>query len=206
MKLDVFFSCLKQLLLCQSGCEPTLLISICFLFFVCLVSFLIGYFLYLHFKCFSLSRSPFLGTPYTIPLPLPLRVLLTPHSHSHPPTMAFSYTGASYTLRPKSLTGIQQSHLLPHMWPGPWVALGCTLWLVVQSLGPWRSLACWHCCSLHGATNPLSSFSPFFNSFIGDPRAQSRSWTQKSACLCLRSAGIKGAHHHCPALLFFLIY
>jgi hypothetical protein len=25
-------------------------------------------------------------------------------------------------------------------------------------------------------------------------------WTQKSACLCLRSAGIKGVHHHCPAV------
>jgi hypothetical protein len=24
-------------------------------------------------------------------------------------------------------------------------------------------------------------------------------WTQKSACLCLPSAGIKGVHHHCPA-------
>jgi hypothetical protein len=23
--------------------------------------------------------------------------------------------------------------------------------------------------------------------------------TQKSACLCLPSAGIKGVHHHCPA-------
>jgi hypothetical protein len=28
-------------------------------------------------------------------------------------------------------------------------------------------------------------------------------WTQKSACLCLRSAGIKGVHHHvqCVCLL-----
>jgi hypothetical protein len=27
--------------------------------------------------------------------------------------------------------------------------------------------------------------------------------TQKSACLCLPSAGIKGVHHHCPAALRF---
>jgi hypothetical protein len=26
-------------------------------------------------------------------------------------------------------------------------------------------------------------------------------WTQKSACLCLSSAGIKGVHYHCPANL-----
>jgi hypothetical protein len=29
--------------------------------------------------------------------------------------------------------------------------------------------------------------------------------TQKSTCLCLPSAGIKGVQHHCPAALWFLI-
>ena len=28
--------------------------------------------------------------------------------------------------------------------------------------------------------------------------------TQKSACVCLSSAGIKGMHHHCPAYKLFL--
>jgi hypothetical protein len=45
----------------------------------------------------------------------------------------------------------------------------------------------------------------------GWPGTHSRpSWppTQKSACLCLPSAGIKGMRHHCPAwhLLFKLIH
>jgi hypothetical protein len=45
----------------------------------------------------------------------------------------------------------------------------CILWLVVQSPGAQGSLSCWHCCSLHGAANPLSSFSPFSISPIRDP-------------------------------------
>jgi hypothetical protein len=47
----------------------------------------------------------------------------------------------------------------------------CILWLVVQSPGAPGCLACWHCCSLHGDVNTLSSFSPFSNSSMGDPRA-----------------------------------
>ena len=45
----------------------------------------------------------------------------------------------------------------------------CTLWLLVQYLeAPW-GLARWHYCYLHRVTNPLSSFSPFFNWPIWDP-------------------------------------
>jgi hypothetical protein len=32
------------------------------------------------------------------------------------------------------------------------------------------------------------------------------SGTQKSACLCLPSAGIKGVYHHCPTLLFSSVF
>ena len=32
-----------------------------------------------------------------------------------------------------------------------------------------------------------------------------QSWTQKSACLCLRSVGIKGLCHHCPARVLCLL-
>jgi hypothetical protein len=68
-------------------------------------------------------------------------------------------------------TDVQQGHPLPHM-PVPWVP-PCVFfgwWF-----SPWelrdgaRSLACRYCCSLHGAAKPLSSFSPFSNSSIGDP-------------------------------------
>ena len=44
----------------------------------------------------------------------------------------------------------------------------CTLCLVVQFLGAPGSLACWHCCSLHGAAMSLSCFSPFSNFSIRD--------------------------------------
>jgi hypothetical protein len=50
------------------------------------------------------------------------------YSPTHPlphvlPCLAFPYTGASNTLRPKSLSfqNVQQGHPLPHMWPMPWV-------------------------------------------------------------------------------------
>jgi hypothetical protein len=59
----------------------------------------IGYFLYLHFKCFPLSRSPFQKLPILSPLPL----LLPPPPNSHLPAPAFPYTGALNTLRPKVL-------------------------------------------------------------------------------------------------------
>jgi hypothetical protein len=41
--------------------------------------------------------------------------------------------------------------------------------LVVQSLGAPRNLACWYCCSPHGAANTFSSISHFSNSSIRDP-------------------------------------
>jgi hypothetical protein len=54
--------------------------------------------------------------------------------------------------------------------------------LVVQSPGaPGECLACWHCCALHEAANPLSSFSTFSNSSIMDPHAQSNGWLWASA-------------------------
>ena len=74
--------------------------------------FLIRYFLYLHFKCFSLSRSPFQKPPITYPLPS--RVL------PHPPNPVVSPWHSS-TLGPKGFS----SHWCPtrpfsaHMWPAP---------------------------------------------------------------------------------------
>jgi hypothetical protein len=133
--------------------------------------FFLGYFLYLHFKCFPHPRSP-LQKPYcTLPPPASMRVLPHPPTHSSLSVLAFPYTGASITLRP--------NHLSSHWRPtkpsstkyearamGPSM---CTLWLLVQSLGAMRGLISWHCCSPHGAAKLLSSFSPFSNSSIGDP-------------------------------------
>ena len=49
----------------------------------------------------------------------------------------------------------------------------CIFWLVVQFLGAPGYLACWHCCSLHGAATPLSSFSPFSIYSIRDSQLSS---------------------------------
>jgi hypothetical protein len=54
----------------------------------------IGYFLYLHFKCYPLSRSPLLKPP--IPCSLPpatMRVLPHPYTHSQLPGLPLPYTG-----------------------------------------------------------------------------------------------------------------
>ena len=59
----------------------------------------------------------------------------------------------------------------------------CTIWLVVQSLGAPGGLEGWHCCSIHGAENPLSSFSPFSNSSIWTPC--SVQWFAVSIHLCI---------------------
>jgi hypothetical protein len=72
---------------------------------------------------------------YPIPFPLPLPVTHPP-THSSLPALAFPYTGALNTLRPKAAppTDVLQGHPLPYMWPaeamGPYM---CILWLVVQS-------------------------------------------------------------------------
>jgi hypothetical protein len=47
-------------------------------------------------------------------------------------------------------------------------------------------LVCWHCCSLCGAANPLTSFSSFYNTSIRNPCAQSNGWLQSSASVFVR--------------------
>jgi hypothetical protein len=144
--------------------------------FFCMYLFIyIRYFLYLHFKCYPLFKSP-LGKPL-IPSPLPLPhegALLPP---TYPPTPAFllwhSPTLGHQTLtgpRAIPLTDVQQGHHLPHMQFEPRV-LPCILFGWWSSLSPGTSsvVASWHCCSPQGASNPLSSFSPFSNSSIWDP-------------------------------------
>jgi hypothetical protein len=119
--------------------------------------YFIGYFLYLHFKCFPLSRSPLWKPliPFTLPLPL------WGYSPTHPPTPAF-LPWHSPTLGHQTPSG-------PRAAPLTDVQQGHPLWLVVQSAGALRALAGWQCCFPYGAANPLSSFSLFSNSSIGDP-------------------------------------
>ena len=62
--------------------------------------FLIGYFIYLQFKCYSPSQFIPPQTLYFFPPYLPsTRVLSHLPTHSHLTTLAFSYAGASAPLR-----------------------------------------------------------------------------------------------------------
>jgi hypothetical protein len=65
-----------------------------------LFSFFLGYFIYLHFKCYPFSGFPS-GNPY--PIPLPPASIRVPPIHSHLPVLAFPYTGASSLHRNKGL-------------------------------------------------------------------------------------------------------
>jgi hypothetical protein len=148
-----------------------------FFFFFPLFFFFFGYFLYLHFKCYPLSRSPFWKPPIPWPLPLPLWGCTPTHppTHSHLPTPAFPPCHSPNLRhripsdpRASPPTDAQQGHPLSHMLPEPWV-LPCTLWLVVQFPGAQGSLAGWYCCSSPWGCNPLSFFSLLSNSSIGNP-------------------------------------
>jgi hypothetical protein len=99
-----------------------------------------------------------------------MRVFPHPPTHSGPPALAFPYTGTSNTLRPKGLS-FRWCPTRPSSATYVISTMGCSIWLVIKSLGALGDghLACWHCCSLHGAANHLDSFSPFSNSSIGDP-------------------------------------
>ena len=57
----------------------------------------IEYFLYLHFKCYPLSRFPL----WKLPIPSPFPCFPHPRTHSCRATQAFPNTGASNPLRPK---------------------------------------------------------------------------------------------------------
>ena len=101
------------------------------------------YFIYLHFKCFPLSRSP-----HRIPHnPSPHLLLLWGCSPTHPPATSF-LPWHSPTLghwapsgpRASSPIDVQRNHPLPHMWLEPWV-LPCVFFGWWSS--PWELQGVW---------------------------------------------------------------
>jgi hypothetical protein len=81
----------------------------------------IGYFLYLHFKYYPLSRSPLQKPPVSSSSPY-----LYECSSTHPlclPALALIYLGHQTPSGPRAspLTDIHESHLLPPMRLEPWV-------------------------------------------------------------------------------------
>ena len=84
----------------------------------------IGYFLYLHFKCYSLSRFPLQKPPIPPLFPMLLWGCLLPHppTHTHLPALAFPYTGTLSLPRTKGLSCHWcQSDPLLHMRLEPWI-------------------------------------------------------------------------------------
>jgi hypothetical protein len=102
--------------------------------------FLIGYLLYLHFKCYPHSQFH----PQKPPNPSPLLLLLWVCSPTHPSTpsspLVFSYSRGHWAFigpRASSAIDAQQGHTLLHMWLEPWV-LPCVLlswWFSPWELG-----------------------------------------------------------------------
>ena len=149
-----------------------------------------GYFLYLHFKCYPLSRSP-LQKPLShspsiclyegtlLPTHPPTPVILPCHS----PTLGhWTPKGPSSHWCPT-----RQSHPLSHEASvmGPSM---CILWLVVHSQGVLGGLTCWHYCSLHETAKPSVSLVPSPTPPLGT--LSSVQWLIEIICLCIFQAGI----------------
>jgi hypothetical protein len=128
------------------------------------------FFIYISF--FPFFRS----SPERPPIPSLLPLPLWGCSPVHPPSPVFwpwyspklghqTHSGPSAS----PPTDVQQGHPLPHMGPEPWVPPHVLFGWWSSPWELWEALTGWHCCSLHGAANPLSSFSPFSISSIGDP-------------------------------------
>jgi hypothetical protein len=137
-----------------------------------ILTFLLVYFIYLHFKCCPPSRFPLHKA--SIPSLSPLFLWVCSSTHPlHFTAQAFLYAGASSLHRKK----VFLSHWCQKRLSSATYAAGaigpsmCTLWLVFSSLRALGKggLVGWYCCSSYGVANPFSSFSPFSNSSIGVP-------------------------------------
>jgi hypothetical protein len=125
------------------------------------INFIAFFFLVLFFTYIS-NVFPFPGLLFKNPLSHPVFIRVFPHPPTHPPTPAFmpwhsSTLGHRTSSGPRASlpTDVQQSH------HPPWVA-HCIFF------GWWSSSGQLILLQIHGAVNPLSSFSPFSNSSIRD--------------------------------------
>jgi hypothetical protein len=139
---------------------------------LCFLNSFIRYFLYLHFKCYPLSWFPPLKTSYRIPLPL----LLWGCSLTHPLPLPHPGIPIQWGIKPSQDPG----PLLPLMsdkaiycYICSWSHGSLHVYSLVCGLVPGSSgVEVWLIdifCSSYGVANPLSSFSPFSSSSIGDP-------------------------------------
>jgi hypothetical protein len=127
------------------------------------------FFIYIR-NVFPFPFPPFINS-LTHPLPLPLWQCSP--TQEHPPAFQPWHCPILGHLPPSGpgaapSTDVQQGHPLQHMWPATWVP-PCVLFV---SPVHWSSRVICpvdNVAPLHGAANPLSSFSCFPNSSIRDP-------------------------------------
>jgi hypothetical protein len=82
----------------------------------------IGYFIYLHFKCYRLSQFTPTETPYSIYHPASMRVCPHPPIYSCLPPSLFPTLGHWAFTGPRASSPID-AHPLLYMWLEPWVPL-----------------------------------------------------------------------------------
>jgi hypothetical protein len=164
--------------ICNSSEENSLFRSVTNIFSF----FFIGKFLYLHFKCFPLSKSPL-----RYPLSHPSSSCL--YNSAHPPTHIFPHWH-SPTLGHQTPSGpraslstiVQQGHPLSNMHPEPWVP-SCVF------VGWWSSD--WEPCEVWPVDTValsigLISFSPFSNISIWEPHTHSNGWLPEMTSVFVR--------------------
>jgi hypothetical protein len=102
-----------------NSCETTASVFKDYLLILKIFFPFIGYFVYLNFRCYPLSRSPLWELPILSPLPCLYEGAPTP---TFPP-WHFPTVGHRKPSGPRAspCTDVQPGHPLPHMWLEPWV-------------------------------------------------------------------------------------
>ena len=151
--------------------------------------FFIEYFLYLHFKCFLLSRSPLQKPPIPyLPSPASMRMLI--HLPTHP--LLSSLPGLHWSIEHPQA----QRPLLPLMFNKATLAtyaastmspFMCILWLVVQSLGA-LGVVVWPVDTVAPSMRLQAPSVPSVPSPTppSGPLAQSNGWLQASTSVYVR--------------------
>jgi hypothetical protein len=146
-------------------------------FYIHAIFFIIGYFIYLHFKCYPLSWFPLCKPPISSPLPpVSMRVLL--HPPIHPLLPHCSGLPLHWGIEPSQDQGpplplILDKAILCYMCS--WSHGSLHVYSFVGGLvlgtcrGWWVDLVGWYCCLSYGVANPFSSSVLPLTSPLGSP-------------------------------------
>jgi hypothetical protein len=175
--------------------------------YILLLILFIGYFVYLHFKCYPPFPVSSLRTPIPPYPPASMRVVTYPPAHSCPTALAFPYAGGSSLHRIKGLPSLWcKTRLFSASYAGRAMGPSCVFFGWFSSWVLWGGgLVCLYCCSSCRFANPLSSFSP-----LTPPLGSLSSvrWLAASICLCTFQALaelLRRQPYHTPVSKHFLI-